>query len=62
MQKNQNHAEMTEFEGTQAIVNQGAVQAATAVMTVLRDADVGCQPATITILRKPQKQRHRIVL
>ena len=40
-QKNGNQAEMATSEGIQEIVNQVAVQAVTAVIMVLRDADVG---------------------
>ena len=46
MQKNLNQAEMAESEGIQAIVNQVAIQAVTAVMMALRDADAGPQTAT----------------
>ena len=35
MQKNTNQAKMPEFEGIQAMVNQPAIQAVTAVMMVL---------------------------
>ena len=37
---------MAESEGIQAIVNLAAIQVVTAVMMVLRDTDVGPQPAT----------------
>ena len=41
MQNNLNQGEMSESEGIQAIVNQAAVHVATAVVMVLRSADVG---------------------
>ena len=49
---------MAEFEGIQTIVNQVVIQAATAVMMALIDADVGPHPATMVSLREPQRQRH----
>ena len=45
MQKNSNQAEMVEPEGSQAIVNQTAIQVVTAVMMEPRDIDAGAQPA-----------------
>ena len=39
--ENLNEAETTECEVIQAIVNQAAIQAMTAVMMVLRDVDAG---------------------
>ena len=49
---------MAESEGMKEIVNQVAVQAATAVMTVLRDVDVGPKPTPTASQRKLQRQRH----
>ena len=49
---------MAESDGIQEIVNKAAIQVATAVMMVLRDADSGTQPATTASLREPQRQRN----
>ena len=50
---------MAESEGTQAIVNQVAIQEATAVMMVFRDADIGPRTTAYTAsLRKPLRQTH----
>ena len=52
MQKNSNQAKMTESEGIQAVVNQAAIQAVTAVMLVPRDTDVRPWLATAASLRE----------
>ena len=49
---------MAELEGIKEIVNQVAVQAATAVMITLRDADAEPQPTTTASHTEPQRQRH----
>ena len=46
---------MAVSESMQAIVNQSAVQLATALMMTLRDADVGPQPASTAYAREPQR-------
>ena len=47
---------MTESEGIQAIVNQAAIQAPTALMMMLSDADVEPKPATTARMREAQRQ------
>ena len=49
---------MAEPEGMQALVNPAVIQVVKAVMMVLRDADVGPQPATTASPRRPQRQRY----
>ena len=52
---------MAESEGIQAIVTQAAIQAVTAVMMVLRDADAGPRTAANTAsLREPLRQKHGV--
>ena len=52
-------AEMAESEAMQSIVKQANVQAATAVMMVIRDAGVKLRPATNTeSMRKSHRKRH----
>ena len=55
MQKNLNQAEKAESEGIQPVINQVAIQAATAVVLVLRDADAGPQPIATASLIEPYK-------
>ena len=58
-QKKWNQSEMVESEDIQAIVNQVAVKAVTAVMVALRDTDAGPRTATNTAsLRELPRQRH----
>ena len=49
---------MAESEGINEIVNQVAIQTATALMIALRDMDVGPQPTHNTSQREPQRQKH----
>ena len=54
-----NKAEIAESESLQPIVNQAVNQAATAVIFVLKDRDMGCRAATNTAsLRDSWRQRH----
>ena len=48
---------MAESEGIRELVNQAAVQAATAAMMVLRDVEAGPQLTTRASHRKPERER-----
>ena len=59
VQKNKIKAEMAESEVIQAKVNQAAIQAASAVVIVLRDADAGPRSGGSTAsLREAHRQRN----
>ena len=58
--KNVNQAEIAESEGIKAIVSQVAIQAATAVMMMLRDTDVGPQAAINTTASESHRNRNKV--
>ena len=49
---------MVESKEIQTVVNQAAIQAATAIMMMLRGADAKSQLASVANLREPQQMRH----
>ena len=49
---------MAESENIKEVVNQAAIQAAVAVIMVLRDVEAGHPLTTVASNRKPQRQRH----